>query len=142
MSFSIKDFSMQSVEMELLNPQTGAPIKAPKSKVPVILNIVSMDSREFVLGQATALRKLQAIIEQTKVEPTEEQKREVTYEILVGLVCGWNEEADKFFADELGEDSKFSRENALKLLSQSQYYWVVKQIETFIADRTRFFLKA
>lgn len=137
-SWSIKDLALRSVEMPLLHPQTRKPLVSPATQKPAMISLVSLDSKEFYDAQAAAFLKLRQSFEKTKQTPSEQEQRDATYDMLAGLVTGWNEEAASLFADELG-DGKYSKENAVKLLSQAGYFWITKQIEDFVSDKARFF---
>lgn len=139
--FSIKALRNIQAEMVLLNPFNNEPINNPATGNPVKIFVVSQDSKVFYNAQFEALNKLKKIHEDTKELPTAEQQREATYTMVAGLVVGWNEDAEAFFIDEFDGDAKYTTEKAFKLLSNDEYFWIVKQVETFIIDKTRFFPK-
>jgi len=139
MSFSITELKNKPLEMILQHPLTKKPIKNPETKKEVIFLIVNQDSKSFYDAQYEAQAKLRQIYEDTKVLPTPEQTREATYVMVSSLVVGWTTDTEEFLSEELGDDSKYSKENAFKILSNDDYFWIVKQVEEFIADKTRFF---
>lgn len=139
MTHSIADFRNKPVEMILLHPITKEPFENSATKGKVNFLIVNQDSRKFYNAKFDAQQKLRGIFEQTKALPTPEQQREATFSMVASLVVGWNDEAIEFLKDELGEDAAYSVDNAYKLLSNEDYFWIVKQIEDFIARETHFF---
>jgi len=127
--------------MVLNHPVTNKPIKNPETKKSVSFSIVNQDSKTFNDAQSAAQAKLQTIYEETKEVPSADKIREVTYEMMASLVIGWTEDMAAFLKDELGDNCAYSSENAYKILSNPDYYWIVKQIDAFVADKTRFFKK-
>ena len=140
-TFGIKSLALQSTDMQILHPLTKEGLVNAALGKPICLNLVSQDSQIFSEIQASTLSKIKTNYEKTKVMPTTKETRQATYELFIGLVVGWNEAAELFFKDELGDDCKYSNDNAMKIMSKPEYFWLVKQIEDFIADRSHFFPK-
>lgn len=137
--FSIKSLKLLPVGMPILHPQTKEPLTVNGKEVKLYL--VNNESKEYQFAWGQVQANLKKIFNDTNQEPTLDQRQEAIYGVLVNLVVGWNEEAALCFKDELGEDSAYSKANAEKLLNQPGYFWILKQVDEFIADKTRFFTK-
>jgi hypothetical protein len=137
MSFSIKNLRNQPSTMTLLHPVTKKPLVNNDGDA-VQIDLVGMDSKAFADAKVAAELKTMELYRATNTV-TPEQQRDLTFDLFVGLIQGWNETAAKFFADELDGDGTFSLEKSKSLFSRPEYYWIVQQIEAAINDRQRYF---
>jgi hypothetical protein len=132
MSFSIKNFRNTSAKLVILDPVTVKPLIDPETNESVILEVVGQESKEFADAKLEAeLKTIELMKSNKKLSPAEH--RQLAFAMFAAFVVGWNETATKFIGEE------FSKEAALKLMSNKDYFWLVKQVETFISDRTQFF---
>ena len=140
MGFSIKNYRNTSTKLRVLDPISLEALQDPESNTYVELTIAGMQSREFADAKLQMeLKTLELLKDKDQLEPSE--RRKLAFEMFAVVVVGWNDAAAKFFAEELGNDGKFSNENAEKLLSNPDYFWLVQQIEKCLSDRQRFFHK-
>jgi len=139
MAFSIKNYRNTSYKLTIVDPVTKEALIDPDTNTPAVLDIVGIESAEFEdVKNEVQLKTLEIMKAHKKLSP--EQHKQLTFELVAAYVTGWNETAEKLFKEELG-DGKYSKASAMKLLSNNDYFWLVKQIESCVNDRTRFFTK-
>lgn len=127
---SLKNLRNQSAFMTLVNPHTKEPI-VNEANTAAQIEVVGMESAEFndwMLKQ-TAEKKAVAI-------------DALRYEALCTVVVGWNDVFAEIAKELFDGDGTYTPEKARKLLTDRGYYWICKQLDTFLADRTRFFKAA
>lgn len=134
----ISELRLAPVEMTLLHPITNEELTIDGD--PVKLLVVSQDSKEFHLAVYDMQAKIRSKFEETNKIPDGIEQASAIYNMVSGLVVGWNAAAEKCFADEV-PDGKFTIAAAEKIISDPSLFWIAKQVDKFIVHRTRFFPK-
>lgn len=140
MSFSVKNLRNISSKLGLTDPVTKEPIVNPETNLAVELELVNADSKVFDDAQLTMQLKTIELMKLNKKLETSEH-RTLSFELFASLVIGWSDTATEYFREELGDNSSYSQENVVKLLSNPEYWWIVRQIEVAIKDKERFFTR-
>jgi hypothetical protein len=141
MSFSVKNFRNRPATLTLRDPTTGISLTKEESNTTVDLEIAGMDSKVFEEAKSEVQVKVYEAMTRDKKKLDKAEHKQLSLEMFVALIVGWNPTAAEFFSEELGDSNTYSPENALKIVSNPDYYWIVVQIEEFIKDRQRFFTK-
>lgn len=141
-NFSTKKKSNEGVFLHLKNPETWEEIYELKEKneddktKPVGLRMLGVDS-DIAVAAKHARINAQVAKKASKVKPIDalqdfSQKSDAEQnEILADCTCGWENLS-------LNGDKEFSRENMVKVYSDSGWAWLREQAMAFVNNRANF----
>ncbi len=129
----LSDLRSIPAEITIRHPLTNEPLTFEDQ--PVQLSVVSSDSKAFHIAQYETQVAMKKKFLETKVEPTDAEQVSAVYELLCSCVVGWNKAATSFFEEE------FTPEGARKFLADPDLFWLAKQVENSLADKSKFFPK-
>jgi hypothetical protein len=129
------DFTPHSIKYEVLHPVTNEPIG-------LILDLVGTDSDEWYDWQLEQARKWSSTGATKATEITSEQIKQSKESLLADCIVDWRvtkPEINTLFQKFGFENSDYSKEKAVALVSAKNMKWLHTQIDTVFSDKQRFF---
>lgn len=126
----IKSFANHGIEVEVVHPVTGIPLKGLDGE-PWIIKLIGKDSDKYrKLNSDIIQRRFTNQSDRQKITP--EDIEEERHLVLSGCILDWK----NFVKD--SQVFHFSKENAEYMVRQ--FPWFAEQIESVIISRERYFL--
>jgi hypothetical protein len=129
----LSDYTPKPAKFQLKDPVTLEPILNDDG-VEVEWEVVGHDSVEYQATQKDFLKKLEKMGDKSKDLKASDYKAQAVVQI-AALVKGWDSQFNDFHGGE------FSTKRVEEFLGNTDYGWLMHQLDSFIGSRKNFFVK-